>query len=85
MELNVLTGRRVVPPYGVAGGEPGAVGRNRLIRADGSVVELASSDRAMVEPGDVFEIDTPGGGGYGSPTTSRRDDPDRGCAESSQD
>ncbi len=67
MELNVISGHRRVPPYGLAGGEPGAVGHNRVIRTDGSVVELAGSDRADLEPGDVFEIHTPGGGGYGAP------------------
>ena len=70
MELNVIAGRRVVPPYGVAGGEPGATGRNVLLRADGSIRELAGSDQAFVEPGDVFEIHTPGGGGYGAPSRS---------------
>jgi 5-oxoprolinase (ATP-hydrolysing) len=68
MELNVISGRRRVPPYGVAGGEPGACGRNLVVRADGSVEELAGSDRAHLEPGDVFEIHTPGGGGYGRAT-----------------
>jgi 5-oxoprolinase (ATP-hydrolysing) len=66
MELNVISGHRVVPPYGMAGGRPGSVGRNRVIRADGTVVELAGADRADVGPGDVFEIHTPGGGGYGA-------------------
>jgi 5-oxoprolinase (ATP-hydrolysing) len=66
MELNVISGRRIVPPYGVDGGRPGAVGRNRLHRADGSVEELSGSDHAMVEPGDVLEVRTPGGGGFGS-------------------
>ncbi len=65
MELNVISGRRRVPPYGMAGGEPGACGRNRVIRSDGSVEDLAGSDRAQLWPGDVFEIHTPGGGGYG--------------------
>jgi len=68
MELNVISGRRRVPPYGMAGGEPGACGRNLVIRADGTVEDLAGSDRAHLEPGDVFEIHTPGGGGYGRAT-----------------
>jgi len=69
MEVNVLSGRRKVPPYGMAGGEPGAVGHNRVIRADGSVTEFPASAKTVVEPGDAFEIETPGGGGFGSPTT----------------
>ncbi|MDH3679287.1 MAG: hydantoinase B/oxoprolinase family protein [Acidimicrobiia bacterium] len=67
MELNVISGRRSVPPYGMAGGRPGHTGRNRLIRHDGTTVELRGSDHTLVEPGDVFEIHTPGGGGYGPP------------------
>ncbi|MEM9654839.1 MAG: hydantoinase B/oxoprolinase family protein [Actinomycetota bacterium] len=66
MELNVISGHRSVPPYGMAGGSPGSVGINRVVRADGSVVEMIGSDRVDVEPGDVFEIHTPGGGGYGA-------------------
>jgi len=65
MELNVISGHRVVPPYGIDGGGPGAVGRNRVVRVDGSVDELAGADRASVGPGDIFEVHTPGGGGYG--------------------
>ncbi len=67
MELNVISGHRRVPPYGLAGGQPGALGRNRVHRSDGSVEELKGSDRTDLESGDVFEIQTPGGGGYGVP------------------
>jgi 5-oxoprolinase (ATP-hydrolysing) len=67
MELNVISGRRRVAPYGMAGGSPGSVGRNLVIRADGTVEELAGNGRALLQPGDVFEIHTPGGGGYGIP------------------
>lgn len=74
MELNVITGRRIVPPYGMAGGEPGATGENRVIRADGTVVELGGCDRIDVAAGDVFEIHTPGGGGWG-PVTAEAADP----------
>ncbi len=65
MELNVISGHRRVRPYGLAGGGPGAAGINRVVRADGSVVDLAGSDKLDVAAGDVFEIHTPGGGGYG--------------------
>jgi 5-oxoprolinase (ATP-hydrolysing) len=68
MTLNVLSSHRVVPPYGVDGGQPGSVGVNRVIRADGSVVELAGVDTCELQPGDVLEIATPGGGGFGTPT-----------------
>jgi len=67
MELNIISGRRRVPPYGLDGGEPGAVGENRLIRVDGTIVEMSGSDRAVVGLGDVLEVRTPGGGGFGPP------------------
>jgi len=65
MTASILSGHRRVPPYGLAGGEPGAVGRNRVERADGSVEELQGRDRTEMQIDDVFVIETPGGGGYG--------------------
>jgi 5-oxoprolinase (ATP-hydrolysing) len=66
MELVILANRRRIPPYGAAGGEPAAPGRNWIERADGSVVELAATDSVGVEVGDRFVLETPGGGGWGS-------------------
>lgn len=67
MTVSTLSQHRKVPPYGMAGGEPGALGVNRVERADGTVTELGGSDAADVGPGDVLVIETPGGGGYGPP------------------
>src|SRR5690606_1522399 len=67
MTVSLLTGHRRVPPYGMAGGEPGALGVNRVERADGTVTELAGDDVTEVGPGDVLVVETPGGGGYGTP------------------
>jgi 5-oxoprolinase (ATP-hydrolysing) len=67
MTVSTLSQHRRVPPYGMAGGEPGALGANRVERADGTVTELGGSDSADVGPGDVLVIETPGGGGYGPP------------------
>jgi 5-oxoprolinase (ATP-hydrolysing) len=67
MTAAILAGHRRVPPYGMAGGAPGDLGRNWVDRADGSRTELSFADQAEVSPGDVFAIDTPGGGGYGTP------------------
>ncbi|MGW3910887.1 hydantoinase B/oxoprolinase family protein [Streptomyces sp. NPDC005070] len=67
MAVSTLSQHRRVPPYGMAGGEPGALGVNRVERADGTVTELGGSDAADVGPGDVLVIETPGGGGYGPP------------------
>jgi 5-oxoprolinase (ATP-hydrolysing) len=67
MDVNVLSSRRAVQPFGLEGGGPGAVGHNRVIRVDGTVVELAGNAQVVVEAGDRIEIETPGGGGFGSP------------------
>jgi 5-oxoprolinase (ATP-hydrolysing) len=65
MTASILSGHRRIPPYGMAGGEPGACGRNTVERADGSVEELQGRDRTDMNTDDVFVIETPGGGGYG--------------------
>ncbi|MCZ6727866.1 MAG: hydantoinase B/oxoprolinase family protein [Acidobacteria bacterium] len=67
MTLSVLTQHRARGPYGAAGGEPGAPGRQRLRRADGSVEELAAVDGRDVAVGDRLIMETPGGGGWGAP------------------
>ncbi|MDQ2627687.1 MAG: hydantoinase B/oxoprolinase family protein [Actinomycetota bacterium] len=67
MTVSVLSGHRAVAPYGMAGGTPGAIGHNRVERADGAVTELAGCDSTDMAPGDVLVIETPGGGGYGEP------------------
>jgi 5-oxoprolinase (ATP-hydrolysing) len=67
MTAAILSGHRRVPPYGMAGGEPGAVGRNFVLRTDGTVTPLAGSDRTEMKTGDLFVIETPGGGAYGAP------------------
>ena len=65
MTAAILAGHRIVPPYGMAGGEPGDVGRNWVERADGSRTELEYADETQVARGDVFVIESPGGGGFG--------------------
>ncbi len=65
MELNILSSHRVVPPYGMAGGQPGEPGVNRVIRADGTIEELPGVAGTKLRPGDVLEVSTPGGGGFG--------------------
>ena len=67
MSLNVLSSRREIAPYGIEGGLPGAVGVNRVVRADGTVETHPGVFRTEVQPGDRFEVATPGGGGYGPP------------------
>jgi 5-oxoprolinase (ATP-hydrolysing) len=65
MTAAILSGHRRVPPYGMAGGASGDVGRNWVERADGSRTDLGYADETQMGTGDVFVIETPGGGGYG--------------------
>ncbi|WP_312439646.1 hydantoinase B/oxoprolinase family protein [Janthinobacterium sp.] len=67
MTAAILANNRVVPPFGMAGGAPGALGRNYVERVGGSVEHLPHIGKAQMQPGDVFVIETPGGGGYGMP------------------
>ncbi|WP_339155677.1 hydantoinase B/oxoprolinase family protein [Actinomadura luteofluorescens] len=66
MTVTTLCSHRRVPPYGMAGGGPGALGRQWVQRADGSVTPMEGRDSLTVGAGDVFVIETPGGGGYGT-------------------
>lgn len=66
MTAGILSGHRRVPPYGMAGGRPGATGRNAVERADGRIEELDACATVEMQPGDTFVIETPGGGGYGT-------------------
>ncbi len=66
MRASILSNRRQVPPRGLKGGEDGAAGINRVIRADGHEECLPATAGADMAVGDVFEIETPGGGGYGA-------------------
>ncbi|MDZ7711955.1 MAG: hydantoinase B/oxoprolinase family protein [Rhodovibrio sp.] len=65
MTAAILSNHRKVAPFGLEGGGPGALGRNWVERADGTVEELSGTDRVEMAAGDVFVIETPGGGGFG--------------------
>ncbi|HAX77502.1 MAG TPA: 5-oxoprolinase, partial [Cyanobacteria bacterium UBA11372] len=67
MTAGILSGRRVIPPFGLHGGAAGAVGKNCLYRRDGTIEELGSTATVEINPGDAIAIATPGGGGYGTP------------------
>ena len=67
MTASILSGHRRIPPHGLAGGASGECGRNWVEREDGTRLDLGGADRAEVGPGDVFVIETPGGGGFGTP------------------
>ncbi|MCU0448416.1 MAG: hydantoinase B/oxoprolinase family protein [Bernardetiaceae bacterium] len=65
VSLSLLTQHRVVPPYGLAGGQPGALGQQYLLRANGQTEPLAGLAQAELLPGDQLVMLTPGGGGWG--------------------
>ncbi len=67
MTASILSNGRRVPAFGLAGGQPGAPGVNRVERADGRVETLSHIGQVEMLPGDVFVIETPGGGGWGEP------------------
>jgi 5-oxoprolinase (ATP-hydrolysing) len=67
MTASILSNGRAVPAFGLNGGQPGALGANRIERHDGRVETLGHIGSAAMEPGDVFVVETPGGGGYGAP------------------
>lgn len=65
MTASILSNGRVHPAFGLAGGAPGSPGVNRVERADGRIEPLGHIGSVEMAPGDVFVIETPGGGGYG--------------------
>jgi 5-oxoprolinase (ATP-hydrolysing) len=65
MTAAILSNRRRQAPFGLAGGDDGRPGVNRIERADGRVQPLGPCAQVEMGPGDVFVIETPGGGGYG--------------------
>jgi len=66
MTAVLLANRRRVAPFGVAGGAPGACGRNWVERGDGTREDFGATCKVEMREGDVFVIETPGGGGFGA-------------------
>lgn len=65
MTVTLLSNRRRIPPFGLEGGQSGALGAARVERAGGGVEPMAATDLVRVGPGDAIVIETPGGGGWG--------------------
>jgi len=63
-EVTILSDRRRMPPYGLAGGKPGKVGRNLVIK-DGIISKRPGKFSEQLKKGDSLRIESPGGGGYG--------------------
>ena len=67
MECAILSSSRRIPPFGLAGGEPGEVGHNTIRRIDGRLEDLGGCGQALLAAGDAIIVETPTGGGYGPP------------------
>ena len=72
MTASILANNRKVAPFGLAGGANGAPGRNWVERTDGTIEDLPHIASVEMFPGDVFVIETPGGGGFGLASTDQR-------------
>ena len=65
--VTTLSSHRITQAFGVDGGKPGKIGKNSVIRADGRVENLKGNDSVQISKGDIFQMKTPGGGGWGKP------------------
>jgi 5-oxoprolinase (ATP-hydrolysing) len=88
IDVNILSERRVMRPYGMAGGEDGQAGRNLLIKADSGsgeqkILNLGGKNTYKVRPHDRFRLEAPGGGGYGSVAAINGTTADKKAATSS--
>jgi 5-oxoprolinase (ATP-hydrolysing) len=66
MRAGILSNRRDIPPAGLAGGDDAEPGINQIVRKDGSIETLSATASSEMAPGDMFVIETPGGGGFGA-------------------
>jgi 5-oxoprolinase (ATP-hydrolysing) len=67
VKVTTLSSHRVVPPFAGEGADPGQVGLDHVIRADGRREKQPGNTEVDLRAGDAFEIQTPGGGGWGKP------------------
>ena len=70
MDCTLLTGHRIVPPFGLAGGENGRPGQHSVRRNVGSIEKLKGCDATTIDAGEAIIIQTPTAGGYGKPGSS---------------
>ena len=67
MQVSLLSSHRLNPPSGINGGDNGTIGSNRVIRENGKIINLKGIDQTSLDKGDILWLETPGGGGYGTP------------------
>ena len=68
LTVSILSERRVLQPYGLEGGQPGQCGRNLLVRSNGTLVNMGGRCSSGWNVGERLRIETPGAGGYGTPS-----------------
>jgi 5-oxoprolinase (ATP-hydrolysing) len=73
MTVTTLSGHRRIPAFGLAGGGPGELGKHWIEHPDGETTAMTACDSATLSAGDVFVMETPGGGGFGPPNVTNRD------------
>lgn len=84
LRVSIMSERRTRPPYGQAGGEDGGMGKNVWLRGDGTgtgsfrAVNFGGKASMMFGVGDVLEVHTPGGGGWGAKGTKLNGAADEG-------
>jgi N-methylhydantoinase B len=71
-QVTVLADRRSRGPYGLSGGSEGAPGRTIIVRGDGSEEELPGKTSVRLRSGDRVRVESPGGGGWGTPGKTGR-------------
>jgi N-methylhydantoinase B len=65
--LSILAERTKINPWGLNGGEPGALGEYMIVKRNGEILKLPSKCTVQMEEGDSLIVHTPGGGGFGDP------------------
>ena len=72
MTATTLSSHRHTDPYGLRGGAPGKRGHNYVLREDGTIDEMPGNAETEMSPGDIFVLETPGGGGFSLPMITTR-------------
>ena len=65
MTAGILSNHRAISPFGLNGGEAGEVGKSYVVKKDKAIEQLDSTATVEMHPGDIFVVETPGGGGWG--------------------
>ncbi|WP_340820133.1 hydantoinase B/oxoprolinase family protein [Methanolobus sp. WCC4] len=73
MRAAIISSHRKFAPKGLNGGEDGKTGHNYIVRNSGDVEELGGRELVEMDEGDLFVVETPGAGGFGSPSEESKE------------